>query len=722
MRSRFLHFQCRRLLPALSVFFLLFFSWLPASVFSSEKQEPNRLFFSSEELEFIREHRGSRLTLALDPHAGIDYFEHRGTQYGYIHTILDLIRKETGLHIRISDQRNWAEALRDMQEGSVDILFGANATQERSCYLNFSKPIVSYPYAVFSRKNSDVRSLADFDGKHIAFIEGDVAAEEFRRKYEKIKANIILYPDFFSALDDLGNGKIDGFIYQGGPVVNRLLYDFPQIRLVTEIHFILSDMTFSASKKNPELLSIIEKVTDHYAEGLIAEAIAKAEIDFNRMALHLSEEEILWLDSHPVIRAGVTDNYLPFDYYSAGEYKGIAGSVLTKSCSLIGLEFETVHGDFSDLYQKALDSKVDILNMSKTDARMKDFLFTRPFSLEREIIYGRKDAPYVHDIYGLEGKRIAVVPGFWHYDSLEKNLLQPIFIEASSTEECLQLVHRGKADYFIENRTVAEYYITGLGYSSVMEKGVTGSDSFQYFAVRKDLPLLSSVLEKSMRLVSYDREKYNGLRSLPSITPPKYRNLILIIILLLVILSIAFLYIRHAIRTLAEQKANNRILRERTKILYMDPLTGVKNRAKFYESLSSLDEMPFPQAFVMIDINNLKKVNDNYGHPMGDELIRLCTEIIRSVYSTEFVFRMGGDEFLVIYFPKDPQQAFEDILRLNALSSKSCLTDGKTKISEVSMAVGCAFRDSSLESAEEVIKISDNLMYDNKKAMKKKIV
>lgn len=675
--------------------------------------------FSPDEQNYIQSQAGKTLLLGLDPYSGMDYFENFGVKYGYIHEVVNLIEKETGLQIDIVGDQSWGEVVDKFNKGDIDILFGANATTERLKYMVFSDPIIQTPYAAFSRKNSDVRTVADFDHKTIAFVENDSASTEFTHHFDKIKPNIVFSFDQITALESLCKGDIDGFVTPGGAITNQFLYNYPDVEMIAEINSITSDMTLSTLKEDVVLRDILQKVLSYYSDTEIKDALKQAEINFNCKILHLTQKEIQWLKEDGTAVAGMADNYLPFDYYEMGQYKGIGGAVLTKSCDLVGIEIiGVVSGDFSLVYQDAVDGKIDVINMSKSEERLNHFFFTKPFSFERDMIYGKKDMPFIQDIYGLEGKHIAVIPGFWQYDSLRKNLSNVYFVEAPDTPGCLELIRRGKADYFIENPTVAEFYISGLGYPDIIEKGVTASDSFQYLAIHKSKPELASILDKSLQLVSYEKEKYNGLQDIPNLTPIRYKKMSFIIGALIITITLISIFVFRTLKKLTEERVQTHILKERNQLLFFDPLTGVKNRASFYDTVQILDDMKFPQTFVTVDINDLKNINDNYGHYRGDLLIKTCSTILKKVYPGDFIYRMGGDEFLIIYFPDSLQQKLHDVATLHKISRQTPLIDGQCIVREVSMAVGFASRESKVETVEDVLKRSDNEMYANKRRMK----
>ncbi len=81
----------------------------------------------------------------------------------------------------------------------------------------------------------------------------------------------------------------------------------------------------------------------------------------------------------------------------------------------------------------------------------------------------------------------------------------------------------------------------------------------------------------------------------------------------------------------------------------IDALTGLPNRAGFNMALASMAcNEPGAWALLIVDLDNLKTVNDTFGHPAGDALIRAASERIAAAMSPDITFRLGGDEFAVL--------------------------------------------------------------------------
>ena len=80
-----------------------------------------------------------------------------------------------------------------------------------------------------------------------------------------------------------------------------------------------------------------------------------------------------------------------------------------------------------------------------------------------------------------------------------------------------------------------------------------------------------------------------------------------------------------------------------------DELTGLINRTAFKTILKALKESQETVAFVMIDVDKFKEINDKYGHPAGDKTLKAVAQILKTIFrSTDYAARIGGDEFAVV--------------------------------------------------------------------------
>lgn len=153
-----------------------------------------------------------------------------------------------------------------------------------------------------------------------------------------------------------------------------------------------------------------------------------------------------------------------------------------------------------------------------------------------------------------------------------------------------------------------------------------------------------------------------------------------------------------------------------------DALTGVKNITAYTDKVSELaarlDEENLEFGIVMCDINNLKVVNDTYGHDKGDVYIKNCCRIICKVFAHSPVYRIGGDEFVVILQGNDYEN-LEDLMSELKLKVVTAMNIAEIDDGKASLAAGAARYEQGEDThVGDVIKRADVAMYNNKKQMK----
>ncbi|MEH7108700.1 GGDEF domain-containing protein [Bacillus sp. JJ1764] len=156
----------------------------------------------------------------------------------------------------------------------------------------------------------------------------------------------------------------------------------------------------------------------------------------------------------------------------------------------------------------------------------------------------------------------------------------------------------------------------------------------------------------------------------------------------------------------------------------MDILTGVRNRRSGIDLLRGLlNSGQNIKEFILsfIDINDLKKVNDRYGHSIGDDLIKTSCDIIHSQIDQEDVlFRYGGDEFIVIFFQKQMEQVQQVWATIQCHFQN--LNNTKEKPYTISASYGLYhYKPGTVISLDEILEIADREMYKNKAILKNKL-
>ena len=155
-------------------------------------------------------------------------------------------------------------------------------------------------------------------------------------------------------------------------------------------------------------------------------------------------------------------------------------------------------------------------------------------------------------------------------------------------------------------------------------------------------------------------------------------------------------------------------MRKQKEIEYIsqhDYLTGIYNRRYFETQLEQKNQSElYPLGIMMVDVNGLKIFNDAYGHNVGDQvLIRVAKKIQEHISSKDILCRIGGDEFALLV-----SKTTDEEMQLLKEMIQDIISIEEVENVRLSVAVGYCIKNDVSMLFEEVIKVSENMMYRNK--------
>jgi diguanylate cyclase (GGDEF)-like protein len=154
---------------------------------------------------------------------------------------------------------------------------------------------------------------------------------------------------------------------------------------------------------------------------------------------------------------------------------------------------------------------------------------------------------------------------------------------------------------------------------------------------------------------------------------------------------------------------------------FLDPLTNIYNRRKFFRECEALAASSYPLAFCLIDIDNFKNINDNYGHHIGDLVLVAFGKLLQSTFRSCDIFcRYGGEEFAVILGNCTLENAREVMSKLRERTHQLTLTiaDGQ----KVRFTTSCGIAQvSDIRLLPMAIKQADEALYFSKNNGKDRI-
>ncbi|WP_022851503.1 transporter substrate-binding domain-containing protein [Limisalsivibrio acetivorans] len=262
--------------------------WLP---YHSETLSNTQLSerFTAKELDFIR--RNPVIRVGMDPDwPPFEYRLDNGTFTGMSTGFMEMVTRKTGMIFEPVDADNWQEVIEMGENGELDAYTCALKTPERSRYMDFTEPYLSFPVVIFTGTNHPfVGDLDDLYGSRIGVIRGFAITEMLRDDHPAF--NYIEFENLKSLLNALASGQVDAYVGNLASVSYMIKQNgFANIKAAapTDYRF---ELRFGARKDWPELISIVQKSLNTISEAEQNEIFNKwISITYER---RINREEIL---------------------------------------------------------------------------------------------------------------------------------------------------------------------------------------------------------------------------------------------------------------------------------------------------------------------------------------------------------------------------------------------------------------------------------------------
>jgi diguanylate cyclase (GGDEF)-like protein len=157
-----------------------------------------------------------------------------------------------------------------------------------------------------------------------------------------------------------------------------------------------------------------------------------------------------------------------------------------------------------------------------------------------------------------------------------------------------------------------------------------------------------------------------------------------------------------------------------------DSLTGLVNHREFYrhlhQELLRSRRYGHPLALLMVDLDHFKDVNDLFGHPAGDRVLRVVARVLRrQLRTSDLVGRYGGEEFSIILPETRGIKAFELADRIRQALAREAFDLGEDHQVRLTVSIGMATFPTDAEQVENLVKVADDALYAVKKAGRNRV-
>ena len=616
--------------------------------------------------------------------------------HGYYYDYLQEISQHTGWTYEYVDA-SYTECLDMLKNQEIDLVCGIELTEQRMTEMSFSAiPILNYNYKFYVPNESDDIYYQDYQN----FNNMTVGVLETSSQLQAIdelcaRQNLTINQQVYASTEALEQALLSGEV---DAIYSITVSDHSLFRTIT--HFDNTPLYFATWTGN----DILTELTD--AQNIIRSTFPYFEYDLFKENIgsqldptpHFTRNELAYIQENPDIYFSSDPNWEPIEYTDSKtkELEGISAEIIRLLEHYTGLNFIYKPSEnFSESLSRLNHGEVQVLS-----AFSHDYSWGEDNNVNLSSAYLNSYIVMVHNQNYETGKECVALPNNFNITwQIAASQEYENIIYFDTTEECIEAVATGIADYTFTNYYIANYHLSNIAYRNLTATKLSNINENLCLAISKDAdPRLLNIINKGLRCISEEKVSaivlehtlYENEFSIKTIIYA-YPETILFIILLISSIAVIILVIA---LMLHKQKT-----RKIQRMSETDALTGILNRGAVQAQITLAFEKEkqssdFVCPLISVDLDNFKAVNDNYGHDEGDLLLKAVARVLsNSVRQTDIVGRMGGDEFIVYLTNVNSKRTAEKVTA-KLCAAISALSLEKEEWGEITGSFGLAFGNS----------------------------
>ena len=398
-------------------------------------------------------------------------------------------------------------------------------------------------------------------------------------------------------------------------------------------------IVLTLTEDNQDLNNIVRKYFEKWKQDDYVTTYNKEYLNYYASERKLNDKTKADLISRSYVYGYVENT--PYEVTIDGTPSGIASEYIARMQRLTNIDFTYQKYKSVEELKQAIDNgEVDIY-FNYFGYQGNNYTETLSPMVEEYVVLARLDSGEVINTFeGLKNKQVMML----------KNSLLTSYIQENSkanVKEVDSLDDLTAGNHLIiVDREIYNYYRNSKfsKYEVLYEDKMTNEYNFMIKTTNQDFAELFSYIIMTNSYYNYRLTGLNSL-NLSLLERTSFQELYLIIlgIILLPLLILTAIYI------ILKRKKKVKEVKKEDRRKYTDILTSLKNRNYLNRNMKAWEESKvYPQAVVIVDLNNVKYVNDNYGHEAGDQLITTAASIlVNTQLENSEIIRTDGNEFLV---------------------------------------------------------------------------
>ena len=490
-------------------------------------------------------------------------------------------------------------------------------------------------FVVVSTLSDEIVDLNTLSGKNVAVMDTD---KDYVSKYmSEYNVNIVS----FSHFNDLTDQMNDSVLYAILPMqkyINSIVYN--KYNIVYHIDGLHSHYVLSMGESSSAMSKIFTKAFNMWKSEILP-SINSHFLELYYDAYNLTEVEKERVTSDDLI-VGYVDN-MPFEGKLNRNFSGITSMYLGIFSDMTGATYKYIeYKDINKLIEALNNKKVD-LAVNYYDVNSSNYVNSVSLGTIKYVILAHQSNKDSFDnLVSISDDNIKMVGNtklYKYISGINSNIntykdYKKMF--KSLTKEDILVIEKSTYDYY-KNSSLKKYVIKYMGESTVSNTFLLNNDNkvlnnlFNfYLSTTSNNNIESMAIDNSLNMAS--------------------RNILIefiisnITYLVLLVIAVVFLLYKFNRKVKVTKK-----IKKEDKMMYLDVMTNLKNRNYLNDNLSYWeDNKVYPQAVVVIDLNNISIINDTKGHEEGDRQIKSAASIlIKTQRENSEIIRTDGNEFLI---------------------------------------------------------------------------
>lgn len=620
------------------VVILILASIMGGTYYFLTKQDSNTLTVL--EKEWIKNNKNNMIDISILDNVPI--FNYDGQ--GLINDFLDDVEKDTGLEFnRISYKK----------EENTEYSFTMSDTVDKNNIL-----IYSDNYALITKENIKYNNVEDIDEMNVGVLNSDLDKVNTYLNSSKISYST------YDTVDEMIEALTGSDSKIGGIVIPKTMYLETILSHNLYISYNITEMTNNLVLKlgnTKKLNNILTKYYDKWKDNNYDTSFGTYFTQDYYTFTNIDDDTKVNFKSKRYQYGFVTN--APYDKLIDNKLVGYNSEIIKKFSNLTGIEVGyKVYNSYSSLLKDFNSNKLDLF-FNQSDNKKYDMDVINSVSIydENVVVLSNIDNDITinsvaslknYEVYTVSDTKINKILKDNGIKTKDYNNIETLFSKMNK-DSILVIDYDSYNTYSKELKNYQINYVFKLDnqYNYVLRDIKDNKLFNNFFNFYLSFSDTKSILNKVNYKTFEEAEKLVFLR-------PLIFTLFAVVVLVVITLII---------KNIKNKKSDNDLIDKDNKIKYIDLLTSLKNRNYLNQMVEKWDESEiYPQAIVIVDLNNVAYINDNYGHSEGDNVIKEAANIlIKNQLENTEIMRTNGNEFLIYLVEYDEKQIVSYIRKLS---------------------------------------------------------